>query len=245
MLTGLVQNPRVDILRQVVPAVRQHPGTWPVPLGGTDMQEGTNAFADPRKRLGAAIRRARGQRSQTHLADQLGCPQSSVSMWENGHAKLSPAQVNSIEAVLGLPTGSLLVEAGHIDPALCPRSSHSEAGPRRPVRWRPPPDTPDSFPERTAAWLDQFQPLVEAICVLRTAAYDEHALDALLNSQPVLALRLGWELWAAMSSDATDKPAAVIEPVIGGHAYRQCCLALWGGEPTDHGKEVRRLRSIR
>lgn len=182
------------------------------------MQEGTNAPDDRRKQLGAAIRRARGKRSQAQLAEDLGCPQSSVSLWENGRAKLSPERINLIEEALELPAGQLLLEAGYIDPALCPRSVCSDSAPRQPVRWRPAPDTPHAFPERAFAWLDEFRPLIEAICVLRATAYDEHALHALLSSQPVLILRLGWELWEAMSSDATGNPAGVVEPVIGHHA---------------------------
>jgi transcriptional regulator with XRE-family HTH domain len=76
------------------------------------------ARATQKKALGGAIRRHRGKLSQGELALALGISQASVSSWELGGVDLTCEQVADIEGRLRLRPGTLLVEAGYIDPAL-------------------------------------------------------------------------------------------------------------------------------
>ena len=75
-----------------------------------------------RRRLGAAIRRHRGDLSQFDLAKALGVSQAGVSLWESGGVDFSYEQVRDIEQELGLPSGTLGWLAGYTDPAtsMCP-----------------------------------------------------------------------------------------------------------------------------
>lgn len=68
--------------------------------------------------LGAAIRRHRGEMTQTELADRLAVSQSAVSQWETGTTQISAEHVIGLERELGLRSGSLFVEAGYVDESL-------------------------------------------------------------------------------------------------------------------------------
>lgn len=62
---------------------------------------------ETKRALGAAIRQARGSRSQKWLAAQLGVDQTSVSQWERGENAPAMSRLSEIEAVLDLEAGSL------------------------------------------------------------------------------------------------------------------------------------------
>lgn len=68
--------------------------------------------------LGSAIRRRRGQMTQTELADRLSVSQSAVSQWETGIAQITAEHVIRLERELGLRPGTLFVEAGYVDDSL-------------------------------------------------------------------------------------------------------------------------------
>ena len=68
--------------------------------------------------LGAAIRRHRGEMTQTELADRLSVSQSAVSQWETGVTQVTAEHIIQLERELGLRSGSLLVEAGYVDESL-------------------------------------------------------------------------------------------------------------------------------
>jgi hypothetical protein len=82
---------------------------------------------DQRKALGAAIRRLRGARTQAEFGASIGLvcgeddvPQTTISRWEGGLVDLSYEQVRVIEAALGVPTGTLAIEAGYVDLTAAP-----------------------------------------------------------------------------------------------------------------------------
>ena len=70
---------------------------------------------DPWWRLGQAIKRERGGRSQTDLADLIAVRQATWSDWERGKSKPTVEQIRRIEQVLGVPAGYLLRAAGFVD----------------------------------------------------------------------------------------------------------------------------------
>jgi transcriptional regulator with XRE-family HTH domain len=67
-----------------------------------------------RRRMGAAIRRHRANRSQADLAAVLGVSQAGISLWESGGVDFTYEQVHAIEAALGLPHGLLGRIAGYV-----------------------------------------------------------------------------------------------------------------------------------
>lgn len=192
------------------------------------MQDHTCDPAKQRQiKLGNAIRAARLPMSQVELAKRLDYPQSSISNWENGKVMLSAEQIHWLEEALDLTAGQLLLDAGYIDPALIPMRLHSGNRPiRPPARWSCPSGA-SSFPDRVRAWLDDFGPLVDTICLLRESAADDTALNALLDSRPVVMLRLGWELWEAISPEAGADPDATMAATIGEENLQKCWFALW------------------
>ena len=195
-------------------------------------------------RLGKAIRAARLPLTQVELARQLGCPQSSISMWENGKVTLTAEQIHWLEGELELTAGQLLLEAGYIDPALpVAREQRSSRPVRPPARWRSRVDGSASFPVRVAGWLEDFGALIDAICVLRDSAADDTALNALLDSQPILMLRLGWELWEVVGPEVDDEPSVAMAAAIGRSTLAKCQYALWGVADQSGGGTVR-LRAV-
>src|SRR5664280_617929 len=68
--------------------------------------------------LGTAIRRHRGEITQTELADRLSVSQSAISQWEAGITQITAEHVIGLERELELRSGSLLIEAGYVDEAL-------------------------------------------------------------------------------------------------------------------------------
>lgn len=73
--------------------------------------------AERLRRLGAAIRTARGSWTQTELGEEIGegVPQTTISRWEAGLVDLTVEQVLQVEAALGLQPGALLAEAGYVE----------------------------------------------------------------------------------------------------------------------------------
>jgi transcriptional regulator with XRE-family HTH domain len=78
----------------------------------------TRASQARQRILGAGIRRHRGTRTQTELADLVGLSQGSISAWETGIVPLTCEQVVLVETALGLRTGTLLLESGYVDQEL-------------------------------------------------------------------------------------------------------------------------------
>ncbi|MBX3313767.1 MAG: helix-turn-helix transcriptional regulator [Actinobacteria bacterium] len=64
--------------------------------------------------LGAAVVLHRGRLSQRELADRLGVEQRMLAHWEAGHVDLTVESVRELEVVLGIPHGTLFVEAGYV-----------------------------------------------------------------------------------------------------------------------------------
>lgn len=73
------------------------------------------ARAARRNRLGRAIREARGETPQADLGNALGIPQTTISRWERGLVDLTVEQVLSLEVVMDLKFGALLMNAGYVD----------------------------------------------------------------------------------------------------------------------------------
>lgn len=78
--------------------------------------------AEDLKRLGQAIRQARGELTQSQLAELISrvrgqdgyVPQTMVSRWEAGMVDLSCTQLKEIETALGLQLGEIARAAGFI-----------------------------------------------------------------------------------------------------------------------------------
>lgn len=195
------------------------------------MHNGSGARADdiqpPARSLGRAIRQARRGLTQVELAGRLGCPQSSVSSWETGLVEPSLERVHVIEAALGLPAGRLLIEGGHIDAAAV-MSAVLDGDVTETRRWRFVRSRADaSFPENVATWLGQYRPLLDCAALLRESSVDDAALAALLNTAPVLALQLGWELWEGYLDHPENADRQLAEAVDAA-AIAECRFALWG-----------------
>ena len=111
----------ISYIEIVAPAVLDHPGAAASTyMEGTDMtQPNDSQVAEARARaLGASIRRHRGETSQAELADRLSVSQSLVSQWETGVVQVTAEHVIGVERVLGIRSGSLLIEAGYVDESL-------------------------------------------------------------------------------------------------------------------------------
>jgi len=65
---------------------------------------------------GKRIRTARGTRSQTWLAEQLGVPQGTVSRWESGDRRIPDAMKFAIADVLGRTVDELFSMPVHFPP---------------------------------------------------------------------------------------------------------------------------------
>jgi transcriptional regulator with XRE-family HTH domain len=181
------------------------------------------------KNLGDAIRRARHPMSQVELAKRLGCPQSAISQRENAKVSLTVEHVYRIEEALGLPAGQILLDAGFVSPKILgvPGESVRSAGP-----WHPPEGTPARFPDRLQAWLDEFQPLIDSLCLLRNVP-DDRAVASLLCAQPLVILRLGWELWLDFAVEAEVDPDGSVATVVGSRTLAKCRFALWGSDSSE------------
>lgn len=82
----------------------------------TEATEATTSTTPPpasAARLGAAIRAARGELSQTGFAHLVGRPQSLVSNWETGQRMPNLDMLARIEAALELRLGTLAVRSGY------------------------------------------------------------------------------------------------------------------------------------
>lgn len=69
-----------------------------------------------RMQVGAAIRAIRGRDTQDVIADLLNVKQATVSRWERGDSTPTLEQMIAIEDHYRRPRGSLLRDAGLIDP---------------------------------------------------------------------------------------------------------------------------------
>jgi transcriptional regulator with XRE-family HTH domain len=166
--------------------------------------------------LGAAVRNARGQRSQCEIATELGRPQSSISAWESGSVDLSVERIYHLEAALRVSHGTLLRASGYID----------DSTPWwRNVRLGVPSDDLE-FGDNLASWLAEHGHLIEAVADLRTSGCHE-AVEAMLNARPLAELRLTWAFWRSLLDDPadTDLMGSVDE-----FALSRCQFAIWGDE---------------
>jgi transcriptional regulator with XRE-family HTH domain len=71
-------------------------------------------IVDRRRRIGAAIRRARGSTTQVELAARLGIGQPALSGWEQGLVALDLEKLRTIERELGLESGALATAGGFV-----------------------------------------------------------------------------------------------------------------------------------
>lgn len=74
---------------------------------------------DAPKRLGDALARMLEQVgvSQAELCRRTGIPQGRVSQWVSGTKLILYPQIEQVEDALGLARGSILAEAGYVEPA--------------------------------------------------------------------------------------------------------------------------------
>ena len=70
--------------------------------------------AERRRGIGAAIRRARGHKTQAELAARLGIGQPALCAWEKGRVALDLEKLRAVELELGLQAGSLAVAGGYV-----------------------------------------------------------------------------------------------------------------------------------
>jgi transcriptional regulator with XRE-family HTH domain len=66
-------------------------------------------------RLGPAIRQARGDMTQTTLADAVGVDQPTVSRWERDEQRPSLEQLAAVDAATGRRRGFVLIAAGLVE----------------------------------------------------------------------------------------------------------------------------------
>ena len=182
---------------------------------------------DRRVKLGRAMRAARLPESQERLAERIGCPQSSISMWETGKIAVATEQVLRIERALNLPVGALLIEAGFVDPDQCPGVAGQGEG-RNGLPWRPPAGTPDGFPHHVAAWVEEFEPLVSAMVLFHRSGIDDRLLRSLRECRPVVHLRLSWDRWECLEESAGRVPGDAITSVVGSGVFQACREGIWG-----------------
>lgn len=79
------------------------------------MPEDPAATARRRVRLGPAIREARGDMTQTTLADAVGVDQPTVSRWERDEQRPSLEQLAAVDAATGRRRGFVLIAAGLVE----------------------------------------------------------------------------------------------------------------------------------
>lgn len=79
------------------------------------MPDDPAAIARKKVRLGPAIRQARGDMTQTTLADAVGVDQPTVSRWERDEQRPSLEQLAAVDAATGRRRGFVLIAAGLIE----------------------------------------------------------------------------------------------------------------------------------
>ena len=79
------------------------------------MPDDPAAIARQKVRLGPAIRQARGDMTQTSLADAIGVDQPTVSRWERDEQRPSLEQLAAVDAATGRRRGFVLIAAGLVD----------------------------------------------------------------------------------------------------------------------------------
>lgn len=81
------------------------------------MAETEQSREERRKAIGAVIRNARGEMTQSELGVKLGdVPQTTISRWEKGIVDLTLEQTRDLERALGLQHGTIFIAAGYVDP---------------------------------------------------------------------------------------------------------------------------------
>lgn len=78
------------------------------------LAEPISATDERRRTLGAAIRRARGNRTQVEVASALGVGQPAISGWESGKVALDLDKVHALERALNLVPGALARAGGYV-----------------------------------------------------------------------------------------------------------------------------------
>lgn len=76
------------------------------------MPEEPAAIARRKVSVGPAIRQARGDMTQTTLADAVGVDQPTVSRWERDEQRPSLEQLAAVDAATGRQRGFVLIAAG-------------------------------------------------------------------------------------------------------------------------------------
>lgn len=79
------------------------------------MSEDPAVIARQKVRLGPAIRQARGDMTQTTLADAVGVDQPTVSRWERDEQRPSLEQLAAVDAATGRRRGFVLIAAGLVE----------------------------------------------------------------------------------------------------------------------------------
>lgn len=68
-----------------------------------------------RMTIGAALRNARGEHTQTDIAERLGVGQNTVSDWERDRSLPGLDQITAFDQACGRPRGWTLRVAGYVD----------------------------------------------------------------------------------------------------------------------------------
>lgn len=95
------------------------------------------------------------------------------------------------------------------------------------------------FPDGVVRWLGEHGSLIDALVVLRRAGNQSDAVNALLMLQPVLILRISWELWPELGFDEEADPQELLEAKLPAEEIARCRYALWGEPPAHEGTTLR------
>lgn len=96
---------------------------------------------------------------------------------------------------------------------------------RLPLRWS---GRIDDFRSTLQTWLDRFEPLIDALLLLRTLGAEDRAIDALLGVRQVTKLRASWELWLLLAESDGCDGWSLLSRTFGADWCASWQSALWG-----------------